>query len=390
MKVIQINDYYEGGGAEVVYRKTTELLKVKSIEVRSFDIRNLGKKNKFLSPIEYIYSAKVYRKLYEILLEFKPNIIHIHNFYHILSPSILDAIREYKKNFNCKVIMTVHDFHIICPNTGLISYKKDDVKICDKCIDKKNYRIIVKNCDKRGVKYSLLKGIRSILNYNLKNVLETIDLFLTPSNFMKEKISKVIDENKVRVLRNPIFDIEEINKLKENNSLDTKYDLVFAGRLSKEKGILKFIEFLKVNKFEYRLAIVGDGEDYDEIKEYINSNSLANIKLLGRKSHQETLEIIKNSKALVLPSIWYENAPLSLIESYMNNKPFFINPLGGMKELAEIHIENPELSYINKDNFIDLEKTLKNYKFKLDKSLKEMYSEDKYISNLISIYTSNS
>ncbi|CEQ00896.1 glycosyltransferase family 4 protein [Paraclostridium sordellii] len=386
MKVIQINDYYEGGGAEVVYRKTSDLLKSKNIDVINFDIRNLEKKNKITEPISYIYSISSYKNLYKILVDKKPNIIHLHNFYHILSPSILNAIQKYKENFKCKVIMTVHDFHIICPNTGLISYKKNDVKICDRCLDRKNHRIIFQNCDKRGFKYSLLKGIRSTLNYNLKRSLDIIDIFLTPSNFMKEKIKNIISEEKIIVLRNPIFDIEEINKLKYTDPIEIKYDLVFAGRLSKEKGILQFIEFLNENKLKYKVAVVGDGEEFNNIKSYLDSNNLMNIELLGSKNHKETLEIIERSKALILPSIWYENAPLSLIESYMINKPFFINPLGGMKEFAQIHINRPEISYINKKNFENLEETLNEYQFKSDESLKKVYSQEKYIHDLIKIY----
>ncbi len=386
MKVIQVNDFYEGGGAEVVYNKTTELLKDKNIEVINFDIRDINANKSILKPINYIYSVEAYRKLYEKLNNNKPDIIHVHNFYHVLSPSILKAIEKYKKKNNCKVIMTVHDYHIACPNTGFISYNKDNINICDKCLDKKNHRVILNNCDKRGFSHSLLKGIRSILNYNYANNLAVIDLFLTPSKFMKEKIKYIVDENKIEILKNPIFDIEKLQKIDENSTNLMEFDLVFVGRLSKEKGILKFIEFLKENNLKYKFAVVGDGEEKEIIKDYVKNNYLDSIQLLGSKTHEEALEIIKKSRALVLPSVWYENAPLSLIEAYIMNKPFFINPLGGMKEFAENHLEKPEKSYINKSNFINLDTTIEQYKLKYNNSSINEYCPQQYIERLIENY----
>lgn len=379
-KILFIDDYLIGGGAEKVCQDSYNIMK-KYFEVEIFyGTKNISKPK---SIREYIYSKEYYNKLYTKLIEFKPQVIHIHNYYHILSPSILDAIKHYRKIYHVLIVYTAHDFHLLAPNSGYTYFNwfNNKLNMLTKPLD--IYDIFLKKWDRRGIIYSLLKQLQWIINYKYKKLDNVIDVFITPSDFLSnlfvEKYSKP-----VYTVRNPINFIKNINRSKKHH--DKKKELIFIGRLSPEKGLLEFI--LRIKKIlinnNFFLSIIGDGEDLSKINTYLLENDLTDkIKILGRKSHKKTLSYLEKTHCLILPSLWYENAPLSLVEGAICENKLLTMPYGGMKEIAQIcgnfafldDTDENIIKFINDTNFINKQA-----------EIQDTFSLDKYIKELIHIY----
>jgi glycosyltransferase involved in cell wall biosynthesis len=343
MKIFIVNDFKRKGGAELVaYNMFLALQSINHLDVSFISIENVDKnyfkRSKLIGALFYIFNPVVHRNFKKLLIDEKPDVIHLHNFYHTFSPSILSAITAYKKRYKAKIIMTAHDCHLVCPNGGFAKYSsKGNFERCTKCIDKKFYRVLFRNCDKRGSIYSALKGFRHILCYNFLKLHRIIDIFISPSHFLKDALLLAYPDLVIKVINNPVFELEEnfdtIVKKAENLP---EFDLVFIGRLSREKGLGEFIkndfEKLKVHSF----GIIGEGQERDKLVKLVAELHLSDkIKFIGGKSHIESLAILYNAKKLVLPSIGYENQPLVLLEALAFDKEIIVNPIGGIKELSE-------------------------------------------------------
>jgi glycosyltransferase involved in cell wall biosynthesis len=380
-KILYVNDFLIGGGAEKVCEDSLNLMKNEYI----VDIFYGTKKYSTSKNIsEYIYSNEYFKKFLEKLNEFNPDIIHLHNFYHILSPSILNAIKQFKLKKDVKIIFTAHDFHLLSPNSGYTYFNwfNNELNKIDKNISFLD--LILKKWDYRGGVYSISKQIQWVYNYKIKNLHEVIDVIITPSDFLSNLFKK--NYKKVYTIRNPInFEIPNIDSMKH---LDAIKQLVFIGRIEPEKGLYEFLykyrNIFKENEFYF--TIIGDGKDLQKIDGLIKKENLENkINLLGRKSHSETLQYLKNSHCLVVPSLWYENAPLSLVEGAVYKNKLLTMNYGGMKEIAEIC---GNYCFINENNEHNIIKFLKKDEFTDSylMQIKNSFSKKMYKEQLIKIY----
>lgn len=361
-KILFINDYKIGGGAEQVVLQTIELLK------DTYDIDYFYGSEIFEQPnniLDYIYSNKYYKLLLDKLNNTKPNIIHIANYYHLLSPSILQAIKIYKQTNSIKVVMTTHDFHILAPNSGFTSFSWYGNKINKLKKNPTLFDVLIQKWDHRGIHYSITKQLQWIYAYKIKKLDTVIDTFISPSNFVANFLKQKYPKKHIFVIRNPLPDSFSTLHYQTTSHSD-HLNLIYVGRISSEKGLNLFLTQLKkIKKIKYTFTVVGDGEQLIHLKQLLkNSNIQNNIIFKGRLAHRETLKEMSNKDILVLPSILYENAPLSLVEGALNGLKILTMNYGGMKEIAEIcgnyyllneNIDNLEkgLLYLKDHNFTD-------------------------------------
>ena len=346
MNVLLINNKFIEGGAEKVFRDTIKILKTNKKDILIYtatcdDIPNElipfveahiklydSKKN----PIDYIFNFRNYKKLLTFLEQHNIDIIHLHNFYGSISPSILMAIKKYKQKKKCKVIQTVHDYSIVCPNSSLMIYHKN--AICEKCVGNGfKFHILLKRCYHGNLFVSGLKFLRWLVAHKALDHKNIVDLFITPSNFLRGILLREgIDDKKLIVVPNPV----SIPPIAPEASKDKT--ILFVGRLSYEKGIdllIRTFRNLKAKGYindDYKLLIVGDGPLRKELE---NSNSKDDIIFLGYLTPLDCYKIMRRSELLVLPSIWYENHPLVVLEALSNGTAVVLTNHGGMKELAE-------------------------------------------------------
>ena len=384
-KILFISDYLVAGGAENVLNITMELLK-KDYYIDIF----YGSKEKKLpnNPCSYIFSLKFKNQLLKKLIDYKPNIIILFNYYHLLSPSILYAIKQYKKKNKVKVIMSVHDFHILSPNSGFYYYKWFSKKLINLNRNPSLKDMFLYKWDERGVVYNYLKLFQWIFNYKILKLHNVIDVFMSPSEFLASFLKEKF--NRVYMVRNPLFNDNQMIESIEYSQKDSKnIQLVYFGRVSYEKGLFEFINKLKDIDLDYTFSIIGKGDEnyLNKLQQLINKNKLENrIIFLGYKRYDELLKILNKYDIFVLPSLWYENAPLSLVEASMNGLKLLTMNYGGMKEIAKIC---GNCCLLDKDyNSMDIKKciiNLRNKQFAFNNKIIELFSYINYQKNVIKL-----
>ena len=398
MKVLMVNKFhYLKGGSEKYYFELAELLREHGHEVAFFsmkDEKNIKTdcKEYFVEPIDLntgsklkaldvIYSKENKKKMEEALDEFKPDIVHLNNFQRQLSASIIDPI----KSRNIPIVFTAHDVQAICP---AITMMDNDKNICEECMKGKYLNCIKKKCNKGSTLKSIVGALEGYY-YRTKNIYtKKIDFIITPSEFYREKmIEDGIPENKIKALHNFVelkdYDLEVS---------DEEYALYF-GRLSKEKGILNLINaFTKLK--EGKLYIAGEGPEKETIEKIIKENNLEDrIKLLGFLNADQMKDTIRKCKFVIVPSIWYENCPYSVMETLAIGKPVIGANIGGIPELVKNEQSGLTYKYDNIDDLANKMETLFNneelvteYGTNAKKQANELYGKDIYYKNIMSIY----
>lgn len=331
IRVLLINDFLYGGGAEVVFREINNVLVKNQIHTDVFYKEEKQKLTK--SPISYIYSHSNKRKLEQLLRDNRYNVVIILNYSSALSPSILSVINEHKRQQGFKVIYNAHDAHLICPNSGLNYFQNGKMMRFSEKMTISSF--LFKRLDYRGHIFSILKKIQWITAYKILKVQNTIDIIVTPSYFLKDRINSFYSDKNIQVIRNPTID--KCFNLSPRTGLKGKIvHIVFFGRLSDEKGLIPFVKALKNVMTPFIFDIYGDGKIKKELEKAIFENNLqTKISLKGSVAHKTLLQNLINYDAMVLPSIMYENAPLSIVEAAANQLHILTMKYGGMEELAK-------------------------------------------------------
>ena len=337
MKILMVNKFlYPKGGAETYTLKLGQELEKRGNEVQYFgmyDEKNTvgnklnlytqnmdfhtNKLKKITYPFKIIYSFDAKRKMKKIIEDFKPDIIHLNNINFQITPSIIDIANKMK----VAIVQTVHDYQMICPNHFLYNWKEK--KICEKCIKGSKWNCTKYNCIHNSKAKSILGSIEGIIYSKILKSYSKVNLYICPSKFLEEELLKN-DIFKGKTV--PICNFVELDK---NSEIPKKEDYVlYFGRLAEEKGLLELIEAMKKLP-NIKLKIAGTGP----LEKIIKSES--NIEFVGFKTGDELIELISKAKFAIYPSVWYENCPLSILESESYGTPVITANYGGMKELVE-------------------------------------------------------
>jgi glycosyltransferase involved in cell wall biosynthesis len=340
MKLIFANNYYYiRGGSERFFFDEMEMLKKNRHDVipfsRVFEKNFQSKYSHFFAPpleyenvpllrkisaaIKLIYSFDSRHYFLKLLEDYNPDIIHAHNIYGRLTTSILDA--AYKKKIS--VVMTLHDYKLICPSYIMLANNK----ICESCEGKKFYYSVIKRCHKNDFLPSLVYSVESFINSIFKKYTRVVKYFICPSKFSLNKHAEYgIPEEKL--IHIPNF----VNTDTINPNYNKGNYILFVGRLSIEKGILTLLKAVKGLNVVVR--IVGDGPMRAEYETYARENKISNVIFEGYKSGEELRDFFRNAAFLIIPSEWYENAPMTILESFAYGKPVIGSNIGGIPEMV--------------------------------------------------------
>lgn len=347
MKILEINKFnYVQGGAETHFLDLVKLLSSRGNEVAVFAMaspKNLPSpwKKYFVSYVGYsrtdslwlkikgavsrFYSWEARRKIGQLLNDFRPEIVHIHNIYHQLSPSILPEI----KKRNIPIVMTVHDNKLVYPH---YLPSRNTERIANFSF----FRFVLK----KEFKNSFIKSLLTTIEFKICRLFNLydrhIDLYISPSNFTKRKlIEGGIGAEKILVI--PHFSSTKNNR--ETNGAEAGEDYVlYAGRISKEKGVGELMEIFR-DLPKINLYLAGKIEDGLEIPK------LKNIRYLGFLGAGELEKYVKNALFVISPSKLLETFGLTALEAIALGKPF-VGYAGGA--YAEI-IENGKTGFLCQD-----------------------------------------
>lgn len=344
-KILIVSKFlYARGGAEVYSINLGEILQKQGHEVRFFSMRypqniHVNEDKYFAEEVSFFHSSisgrlKAALRIFgvgikenykKILDEFQPDIVHLNNIHSYLSPIV--AKLSYERGI--KVIWTIHDYKLICPTYSCL-YKKLP---CEACFSNKA-NVIFRKCMKNNLFASFLAWGEAVY-WNKKKLSKWTDTFICPSNFIAQKMKQGgYPAEKLHVICNFIND-EKAKFITELNPEMKEIAYAYIGRLSEEKGIN---EFLKVAaKLPYKLYIAGNGPLENELKQKYSSDR---IWFLGHLSAIEIIKLLKRVQFSVMPSICYENNPLSVIESLCCGTPVCGRRIGGIPELLEGNTDN--------------------------------------------------
>ncbi len=266
-----------------------------------------------------IYSFQARRRVERIINEHRPEIAHLHNIYHQISPSILPVL---KKN-GLRTVLTSHDYKLICPNYTLF----DGRGTCEKCLGGKNYHVLTTGCHGGSLATGMTLAIESYLHLFLGSYRRYLDMVITPSRFMKECFVRFgIPEAKIVYV--PNF----VDPIPENIEPGRGGYILYMGRLSREKGVDSLI--LAMREFqETPLIIAGDGPERKALERMSEEEGVGNVRFVGQKESDDLGGLLSGSMFTVVPSIWYENCPLSVLESMAYGRPVIGSKTGGIPDL---------------------------------------------------------
>jgi glycosyltransferase involved in cell wall biosynthesis len=334
---------------------------------------------KMRTAIKIIYSLEAKRKMEMLISEQKPELAHLHNIYHQISPSILPVLHQK----GIPVVMSLHDYKLACPNYKLMTQGG----ICEKCNSSKYYQAIFHKCVKDSFSTSLLNCIEMYVHKLLKLYEKNVDLFLSPSLFMREKLSEFgLDKSKILYLPPWVKEIESPPSYTYSDFF------LYFGKISREKGVETLIKAMETIK-EGQLVIAGEGEEEERLKRYIDQNRIGNVKFMGFMERSKLNELIRASRFVVLPSEWYENSPSVIYESFALGKSVIGSRIGGIPELIKEGVNGLLFEPKNVEDLAEKISYLYHHPLlaqkmgmEARKNVEEKYSVEEYYHNLLSIY----
>lgn len=340
MKILQVNKYnFIKGGADRVYFNTSSLLQAHGHDVISFSTLRTENINSIFSDYfvpfiehrdrnclgnllisgRYLYNRQAYRNLDLLLEKYRPDVAHLHLFYGDLSASILKALKKRQ----IPVVQSVHDYRLLCPANALLDSKSN---ICEKCRDKSYYHCAFKRCLEGNFFFSSVLSVEGYVRKYLIDPLDYIDRFIFVSKFAQDK--HIEFDQRYALKSEQLYNFTDTT---EGSAKSDKGDyFLFFGRLSKEKGIETLVS--AVVKTQVRLKIAGSGPLQNEIS--ILSAGNERIEFLGHQSGSDLKELVRNASFIIVPSEWYENNPMTIIESYAAGVPVIAARIGGIPEIV--------------------------------------------------------
>ncbi len=264
---------------------------------------------------------EVKKKWTKLLDDFRPDIVHLHNIHSHLSP----LIAQIAHSRGIRVVWTMHDYKLLCPRSDCLL---NDVQVCELCFNDKKH-VLKNRCTKNSLLASMI-AYGEAKKWTKEKLEKYTYRFICPSSFMASKmVSGGFDAQKVVSLCNFI----NVQKTAKNAFQKQDY-YCYVGRLSTEKGLKTLVQ--AASQLPYPLKIIGGGALMDDLKNRAGKN----IEFLGFKNWDEIKEVVGNARFAVIPSEWYENNPLSVIEAQCLGTPVLGANIGGIPELMQLNALN--------------------------------------------------
>jgi len=339
-RLLNINSYhYRRGGADVVYLEHARLFESLGWECAYFAMHhpnNLACEDsrhfvdeiqighdysplqKVVKATQVVYSLEAQRKLRRLIGERRPDVAHAHNIYHHLSPSILPEL----KRAGIPTVLTAHDVKLACPNNKMLA----DGRICEACKGHRYYNVVRRRCVHGSVAASAVIALEAAVNAALGSWRDNIDRIVVPSRFL---IDKLAEWGWARDRFTYVPNYVDAGAL-EPAFAPGDY-LVYFGRLSVEKGLPTVVSAAAASGV--RVVLVGTGPIEAELRLAVERSG-ARVEFAGYQTGEALHRLVRGSRASILASEWYENAPLGVLESFAMGKPVIGARIGGIPEMV--------------------------------------------------------
>ncbi len=343
MRVLHVNKFlYRRGGAEGYLLDLADLQRAAGDEVAYFGMHHpenesslpyaahfpaylelepapRGLRPRIAAAGRMLWSPASRQGLARVIDEFRPDIVHLHNIYHQLSPSVLAAARS----AGVPCLLTLHDYKLACPSYQLL----DAGARCDACVSGGPLQAARRRCKGGSLAASTLLAVESWLHRELR-AYDPVQVFVSPSRFLADVMRRAgVFPDRMRV----------VNHFVDARALPVKQTpgggVVFAGRLSAEKGVDVLIEAAAALPSGVPVDIAGDGPARPALEELAARRAPGRIRFHGRLDKATLHGLVRRAAVAAVPSRWHENQPMAVLEAMACGVPVVGTDLGGLPEL---------------------------------------------------------
>lgn len=311
------NSYQHAGGEDAVVDAEVALLARAGHEVRAIVVGNdsiVGVHAKVRAFINVAHDPARADWMDKLIDDSRPDLVHVHNFFPLLTPAIhIAASRR-----GVAVVQTLHNFRLLCASATFLR----DGRICEKCLHGSKLSGIAHRCY-RGSLAGSLAVVRMQFHAERHNTWSHVDRFIALTEFARSKfIEGGIPGQRIAVKPNFMYSELDTGAGKRRGAL-------FAGRLSREKGVDVLLRAW-ADLPDIELTVAGDGPELERLK----AAAPGNVRFLGRVTRDDILALMRSAEFLVLPSLWYEGFPMTIVEAFANGLPVVCSRLGSMAEIV--------------------------------------------------------
>lgn len=322
MKVLQLYNQYrsEIGGEENVVQSTAAMIEKAGGRARLYQRSSRGLDESLSGRLRAfasgIYSIASRREVEKILRDDRPDIVHAHNLYPLLSPSVLVACR----NAGVPVVLSLHNYLLTCPTAHHLC----DGNVCERCTAGRSLPCVLNDC--RGNRFeSIAYALRNTIAHRRRYFLDNVDRYIALSDFARRKlIAAGFPRNRVALLPNWVATGHPVVDAGAGEYV------AFSGRLRGEKGVDILLDAAARHP-DIPIRIAGDGPLKTELVE----QAPRNVTFVGRLDADALAAHYRGARMLVVPSRWYEMSPLAVMEAMSHGLPVVASRIGALPELVE-------------------------------------------------------
>ena len=326
MKVLQVHNFYKipGGECSVVRAERQLLIKhgntVDQFICDSASIDNSGLPGKIRLFLGIPYNRRIYKKMMATIKANKPDVAHVHNVFPMMSPSIYAALRR----SGIPVVQTLHNYRFLCPNGQFFV----DGAVCEDCQTKGFMSAVRKSCVRGSSITSMMYALAISRAWKTGVLPNAIAKFIALNNFVADKmVAGGVPRQKIAICGNYIESTAA-------SVADKHGYILYLGRLSAEKGVATLIKSLSLIDGVV-LKVAGSGPDEKNLQSKALELNGARVEFLGHISGAEKQRIVAEALCMVVPSEWYENFPISVVESMSLGTPVVASKIGGLPDMIE-------------------------------------------------------
>ncbi|QDY85906.1 glycosyltransferase family 4 protein [Paenibacillus polymyxa] len=343
-KVLIIHNFYQqSGGEDKVVEQESAMLRSRGIETEHYYVHNDSIQSKGLAnmaklAVEAAWSFPEFKRIKELLLRVKPDVVHVHNFFPVISPSVYHACER----LGIPVVQTLHNYRLICPAATFMRGNE----VCEKCLHGSLLHSIRHGCY-RGSQLQTIP-VAAMIKFNelIGTWQHKVSRYIALTEFARDKFAESgLPLDRIAVKPNFIH----------HQAVKAKYDsndryLLFVGRISAEKGVRNLLQAWSQleNRDGLRLLIIGDGPEKAELAAAYPQED---IRFLGKQDGDTVLDCMSRAMYVMVPSIWYEGFPMTIVESYSVGTPVLCSRIGALEEVVEdgvtgFHFQHDDLGNI--------------------------------------------
>ena len=332
LKILLVHNFYGSSspsGENKVFEIEKKMLLSRGHQVECFTyhsdtIRNQGIKGLIIGAFTTPWNFKSAKRISNVIDNFQPDLVHVHNTFPLISPSVFHAIGN-----RAAKVLTLHNYRLFCP--AAIPMRNGN--ICTECLDKRSVLPALRyGCYRNNHLATIPLSLKVWLHRFLNTWKNHVDGFIALTEFQKKTMVEAgLPSEKVHVKPNFYKEKPTIIEWKDRDNA-----VVFAGRLSQEKGVITLVKaWIKWGGNAPELRIVGDGPLKETLQKMISVEPECNVRFLGQVQSHEAEKHISRAKLVVLPSECFEGFPMVIREAFAFGTPVAVSNIGPLPSIVQ-------------------------------------------------------